>query len=181
MGKISKVIPQDICTTLRIVLNINQWHSAEDCIKRFKDYDKNVKFSFIKYDIKENYPSITEKTVDEDLNPAKEHMSIIEDNINIIKHYRKSLLYHNDSLWITKGRKSLFRHANGFFYGSEICELIGYLLLHRFNNIIDPSNYGHYRDDWLIIVDKCTPWKCDVIRKKVQWLFNKFEFVRYSN
>ena len=32
MGKISKIILQDICATLRIVLNINQWHSTEDRI-----------------------------------------------------------------------------------------------------------------------------------------------------
>ena len=68
----------------------------------------------------------------------------------------------------------------GSFDGEEISELIGCLLLHSLNNIIDPSNHGLYRDDWLIIVDNCTPRKRDVIRKKnknkLRWLFNKFGF-----
>ena len=33
MGKISKIILQDICAALRIALNINQWRSTEDFIK----------------------------------------------------------------------------------------------------------------------------------------------------
>ena len=31
----------DLYTTLRITLNINQWHSTEDCIKWFNNLDKN--------------------------------------------------------------------------------------------------------------------------------------------
>ena len=53
---------------------------------------------------------------------------------------------------------------------------IGCLLLHSLNNIIDPSKHGLYYDDGLIIVDNCTPRKCDVISKKLHWLFNKFGF-----
>ena len=33
-----------------------------DYMKRFKDYDKNDKCSFVKYDIRELYLSITETT-----------------------------------------------------------------------------------------------------------------------
>ena len=175
MGKISKVILQDICATLRIVLNINQCRSTEDCIKWFKDYDKNVKCSFIKYDIKENYSSI-EKTVDEALNLTKEYMSIPEDNININKHCHKSLLYRSDSLYIKKGESCYFDTLMGSFDGAEIFKLIRCLLLHGLNNIIDPNNHGLYHDDGLIIVDNYTPRKCDVIRKKLHWLFNKFGF-----
>ena len=64
----------------------------------------------------------------------------------------------------------------GSFDGTEICELIGYLLFHSLNNIIDPSNHGLYQKDGLIIVDNCTLRKCDVIGKKLHWLVNKFRF-----
>ena len=170
MGKISKVILQDICVTLRIVLNNNQWHSTEDCIKWFKDYDKNVKCSFIKYDIKDFYPSITEKTVDVALNLTKEHMSIPEDKINIIKHCHKSLLFHND-----EEKVATLTHQ-WVLLMEQKSELIGCLLLHSLNNIIDPSNHSFYQDDGLIIVDNCTPRKGNVIRKKLHWLFDKFGF-----
>ena len=61
MGKVSKIFVQDICASLRIALNINQWRNIQDCIKWFKEYDKDNKCSFVKYYIKEFYPSITEK------------------------------------------------------------------------------------------------------------------------
>ena len=64
--------------------------------KWFKDYIKNDKWSFINCDIKEIYPSIAEKTVNEALNLAREYMLISEDKIKIIKHCRKSLLYNNE-------------------------------------------------------------------------------------
>ena len=62
------------------------------------------------------------------------------------------------------------------FDGAEICELIRCLLFHSLNNITDPSNHSFYRDDWLIIVNNRTPRKCDMIRKKLYWLFNKIRF-----
>ena len=94
MGKISKIILRDICTTPRTALTINQWCNTNDCIKWFTDYDENNKCSFIQYDIREFDPSITEKSVDEALKLAKEYIEISEDKINIIKHCRKSILYH---------------------------------------------------------------------------------------
>ena len=45
-GKVSKTIVQNICVTLRIALNINQWRNTQDCIKWFKEYDKDNKCSF---------------------------------------------------------------------------------------------------------------------------------------
>ena len=64
IGRVSKIIVQDICDLLRLALNINQWWSTKDCIKWFEEYNKNDRCSFIKYDIKDFYPSITERTLD---------------------------------------------------------------------------------------------------------------------
>ena len=82
MGKISKVIWQNKCMTLRKVWNINQWPSTDDSIKCFKDYDKDIKCSFISM-IYKNLTHLLRK--DKALNLAKEHMLIPEDKINIIK------------------------------------------------------------------------------------------------
>ena len=46
MGNIGKIILQDICATLRIVLNIYQWRSTEDCIKWFKNLEKKWQMFF---------------------------------------------------------------------------------------------------------------------------------------
>ena len=63
MGKISKVILQDICATLRIALNVNQWCH----IIVFSGFRITIN-SFVKYGIKDFYPSIMEKTGDAALN-----------------------------------------------------------------------------------------------------------------
>ena len=104
IGRISKIIVQEICESLRLALNINQWRSTNDCIKWFEEYEKDDRCSFIKYDIKDFYPSITERTLDRALDLAKEYMVISLDKVEIIKHCCKTLLYYEDSVWIKKGR-----------------------------------------------------------------------------
>ena len=91
---------------------------------------------------------------------------ISEDKINIIKHCRKSKLYHNVELWIKKGVSSNFDNLIGSFDGAQLFEFIGCLLL-NFNSIIDPCNHGLHGDDGLIIVDNCTPRNCDIIKKEI--------------
>ena len=157
MGKISKAILQDICATLRRALDINQWRDMNNCFEWFKDNGKNDKCSFIKYNNKKFYPSITEKSVDDALDLAKEYMLISED-----KHCRKSLMYYNGALGVKKGVSVNFDNPMGAYEGGIICGLVGDLLLYNLNNIIDPCNHGLYRDE-LIIVNNCTPRKVDVI------------------
>ena len=53
IGWISKIIVQEICESLRLALNINQWRSTNDCIKWFEEYEKDDRCSFIRYDIKD--------------------------------------------------------------------------------------------------------------------------------
>ena len=73
----------------------------------------------MKYDIKEFNPSITEKPVNEALNLASEYLLIPEDKIYNIKHYRESLLYHNEDLWIKKGVSCNFDNTMGAFDGAD--------------------------------------------------------------
>ena len=144
MGRVSKIILQDICATLRIALNINQWRNTHDCIKWFKEHDKNNKCSFVKYDIKEFYSFITEKTLDKALELASEYISIPQDKIEVIKHCRKTLLYYDNSIWIKKGAGGNFDTPMGAFDGAKICELVGCLLLYNLNNIVHPYSHGSW-------------------------------------
>ena len=47
IGSVSKIIVQDICASLRLALNINQWRITKDCIKWFEEYNKDDRCSFI--------------------------------------------------------------------------------------------------------------------------------------
>ena len=141
IGRVSKTIVQDICVSLRQALNINQWRSTKDCIKWFEEYDKNDRCSFIKNDIREFYPSITERTLDRALDLAKEYMVIPLDKVEIIKRCCKKLLYYEDSIWIKKGEGGNFDTPIGAYDGAEICELVGCVLLYSINRIMDPSSH----------------------------------------
>ena len=100
---VSKIIVQEICDSIMLALNINQWRSTKDCIKWFEEYNKNDRCSFIKYDIKDFYTSITEKTLDRALDLAKEYMVIPLDKVKIIKHCRKTWLYYEET-WLYYGK-----------------------------------------------------------------------------
>ena len=176
MGRVRQIIVQDICASLRLALNINQWRSTKVCIKWFEECDKDDRCSFIKYDIREFYPSITERALDRALDLAKEYMVIPLDKVEIIKHCRKTLLYYEDSIWIKKEKVGNFDTPIGAYDGAEICELAGWVLLYRINKIVDPSSHGLYQGDVLVTVDKSTPKKCDGIRKRLHRLFGKFGF-----
>ena len=67
-------------------------------------------------------------------------------------------------------------HYKAYYIYVEISELIGCLLQHKLNDIINSGCHRLYRDDILIIIDNCTPRKWDIIRKKLHWLFDKFGF-----
>ena len=159
-----------------MALNINQWRSTKDCIKWFEEYEENDRCSFIKYDIKDFYPLITERTLDRALDLAKGYMVIHLDKKEIIKHCRKTLLYYEVSIWIKKGEGGNFDVSIGAYDGSEICELVGCVLLYSINKIMDPSSHGLYQDDGLIIVDKSTPKEGDGIGKRLYKLFEEFGF-----
>ena len=171
-----KLFVQEICDSRRLALNINQKRSINDCIKWFEEYEKDDRCSFIKYDIKDFYPSITERTLDRALDLAKEYMVIHLDKVEIIKHCRKTLLYYEDSIWIKKGEGGNFDVSIGAYDGAEICELVECVLLYSINKIMDLSSHGLYHDDGLIIVDESRPKKCDGIRKRLYKLFEEFGF-----
>ena len=50
---------------------------------------------------------------------------ISEDKTNIIKHYCKSILYHNEELWMKKGVSGNFDNPMGSFNRAKFSELWG--------------------------------------------------------
>ena len=71
MGQISKIMLQDICETLRIALRVNQWRSTSDCIKWFNNTNIHQRCTFIKYDIRDFYPSINKKNFAQSIPTSK--------------------------------------------------------------------------------------------------------------
>ena len=81
--------------------------------------------SFIQFDIKEFYPSITEEILEKAISFAKSLTDIDDHKIRTIKHCRKSLLFNNNVAWKKKTTTSCFHVTIATYDGAEVCELVG--------------------------------------------------------
>ena len=173
MGKVSKKYLERIVSELSTSLKVNQWRNTDSVIKWFKSIPHKKRTKFLKFDIVEFYPSISEILLDKAIDFAKRHVSISPDEIKTIKHARKCFLVSQREYWMKKGSDSLFDVTMGSFDGAEICELVGILLLNELTNLLGRENVGLYRDDGLAIMDKATGPRLDKMRKDIIALFQQ--------
>ena len=94
-GKISKSILDRLNTKLRTILNVNQWRNTQNVIEWFGSIEEKTRHSFISFDIVDFYPSISENLLDQALSWASNLADISDEDISIIKHARKSLLFNH--------------------------------------------------------------------------------------
>ena len=166
MGKISRVELQRVNKVLRHMTGLNQWLNTKSVIEWFKSIKEKNSKHFIKYDIKEFYPSITETLLINALNWASQYTKISQDKIDIILHARKSFLFDNENPWIKRNRTVQFDVPMGSLDGAEICEICGLYILDKITTIINLENNGLYRDDGLIVMSG-NGRQMDIMRKNL--------------
>ena len=93
LGKISKSILENINQHLIKLLYVNLCKNFASVMEWFKNIEDKRNCTFIKFDIREFYPSITEIILDKALLFAKQHHDISNYTTRLIKHCRKSLYY----------------------------------------------------------------------------------------
>ena len=98
------------------------------------------------------YPSISETLLNQAINWGKQFTTITDKDIKIIKHARKSLLFHNNRIWTKRNSDSTFDVTMGSYHGAEICELVGLYILHSLEERFG-KNIGLYRDDGLAVIN----------------------------
>ena len=175
LGKISKYILQDINVQLLTKLKSMQWKNSDNVIQWFNNIPDKKNCKFIQLDIKEFYPSITEEALNKAISFANEHITIPDDNIRIIKHCRKSLLFNKDEAWKKKS-KSNFDVTMGSYDGAQVCELVGLYILSLLEEFICQQDVGLYRDDGLIVVKKLNGKQTDQLRKDIIKCFKTVGF-----
>ena len=67
LGKVSKIILQDVVDCLKKKFELNLWISTKEAIDWFSNIKNKNKATFIQFDIVEFYPSINEKTLRDSL------------------------------------------------------------------------------------------------------------------
>ena len=98
-------------------------------------------------------------------------MEIAEKDLGIIKHCRKSLLFHEDEAWKKTESESCFYVTMGCNDDAEICKSVLQL-----SNLVPREGSGLYRDDSLILLRNTNEQLMDRIRKNVIKLFKEIGF-----
>ena len=90
IGKISSHHLADVSKLIRRQLEFNQWINSGNVIEWFKKISCKKDASFIKFDIVDFYPSISDKLLQNALSFAQEFTVIDNDTIDIIMYAKKS-------------------------------------------------------------------------------------------
>ena len=139
----------------------------------FKAIPNKSHSRFIKFDIVEFYPSISENLLDKAIAYASSITSIPNRALAVIKNSRKSLLFDSSDTWVKKGPNSLFDVTMGCFDGAEVCELVGLYLLSKLSALVNKASIGLYRDDGLAVVSNISGPTLDRLRKRITALFKE--------
>ena len=85
---------------------VNQWRNISTVIKWFENLQNKQKRRFIKFDIADFYPSITEHLLERSIEYAKSFATIERKTIEAITLARKSLLFSKHEIWVKKDNSS---------------------------------------------------------------------------
>ena len=87
-------------------------------------------------------------------------MNITDEQNKIIRNAAKSILINQDEIWIkskkSNSRNPLFDITMCGKHGAEICELTDLFLLNGLKRIITGLEFGLYRDDGIVTINKNT-------------------------
>ena len=171
MGRVSKVILANIISSVTDSTMLNQWRNTSTVIDWFRNIPDKKHSRFIKFDVCEFYPSISEPLLDKAINYACSITNVSDSDINIIKHARKSLLFNKSGAWVKKHGDASFDVTMGSYDGAEVCELVGLYLLEKLVTILGKNRIGLYRDDGLAAIRCTSGRRMDKLRKDVTALF----------
>ena len=92
VGKISKIILDNINKKIRAKTGANQWICSRDVVKWFEGLEEKESLTFIKFDIETFYPAITRKLFIKALDYAKQFIEISDEEIEILLNARKTFV-----------------------------------------------------------------------------------------
>ena len=93
VGLVSKHYLSSIISTVAEKSGVNQWRNTSTVIKWFENLQNKQKRRFIKFDIADFYPSITEHLLERSIEYAKSFATIEHKTLEAISLARKSLLF----------------------------------------------------------------------------------------
>ena len=110
-------------------------------------------------------PSISEKLLRLSLEYAKQRTTVSEQEVEIIMHSRKTLLFDKNEPWVKRGDSPMFDVAMGCYDGAKVCKVVGLYILHKLSSKFPERDIGLYRDNGLAIFKNMNPRAGDKARK----------------
>jgi hypothetical protein len=101
-------------------------------------------------------------------------LAAISDDILIIKHARKYLLFNTGKPWTKKDSEGLFDGSISSHDGAEICELVGLFILNHLSKKFGNKSIGLYKDDGLALIKSKSARLADKTRKELHKIFKLF-------
>ena len=152
IGKISKQILDRVGNTILVKNKVNQWKNMYSAMEWYRNIKRKDQCSFVVFDIESFYPSISTKLFDEAVSFAKLYYDFTSDELELIMHSRKTLLFWQDSAWVKKEGHEDFDIPMGCYDVTEICELVGIYIQNKLCKLMNRKDFGLYRDDGLGIL-----------------------------
>ena len=149
---------------------VNQWKNTRSVLNWFNAIREKSSHTFVVFDVKDFYPSITETLLKEAVRFAKSHIEISDSDVATIFHARKSLLFDKKSVWIKK-KGGLFDVTMEAYDGAEVCELVGTYMLSILAEKYNKDDMGLYRDDGLAVFKNASGPQNERIKKDFQKTF----------
>ena len=152
---------------------MNQWKNTSAVLKWYNRIPTKTQCSFIQFDIKSFYPSITGGLMNKAIEFAKTIVDIPDEDLSVIMQSRKNLLSSEKVPRVKKERDEDFDVPMGCYNGAEVCEIVGSYILNLLGNILDKDLVGLYRDDGLAIVRNLSGPEIERKRKAIIKLFKE--------
>ena len=156
IGRVRKVILDEINSGLRSISQVSQWRNSVAVNSWFKNVQEKHNHTFLLFDIVDFYPSITKDLLNKAISWASNQITITDQQIKIIKHARKSLLFNEGKPWVKKETNGTFDVTVGSYDGAEVCELVGLFMLDKLGERFEKEDIGVYRDDDLATLKNVT-------------------------
>ena len=100
IGKISKVILNRINEKIISSVAINHWKNTSAVLKWHSKISSKTQCSFIQFDIKSFYPSITRGLINKAIELGKTIVDIPDEDLSIIMQSRKTFLFSKKVPWV---------------------------------------------------------------------------------
>ena len=104
------------------------------------------------------------------LNYVKSIETVDENVVKVIMHFRKSLLFDHDNVWVKKENPN-FDVTMRSYDGAESCELTGLYMLNVLSSKFGKEKIGLYRDDGLTCFQNMTGSQAERVNKKICEIF----------